>query len=73
LHDCIEKPFTTKSPSEKFEPHLGNSLVKEALEKIAEKFASPEHAGPKQAGDFDDINDPEEQAPGITQYLSSTS
>ncbi len=47
---------------EEFKPHLGNGLVKEALEKIAEKFASPEHVGPKQVADFDDISEPGERA-----------
>ena len=47
---------------EEFQPHLENGLVKEALAIIAEKFASPEHVGPKHVADFDDIRDPEERA-----------
>ena len=47
---------------DEFQPHLGNSLVQEALAKIAEKFASPEHVGPKHVADFDDLADPEERA-----------
>ena len=45
-----------------FQPHLDNRLVEEALSRIAEKFASPEHVGPKHVADFDDITDPEERA-----------
>jgi hypothetical protein len=37
-----------------FRPHLENGLVREALAVLAEKFASPEHVGPRQAADFDD-------------------
>jgi hypothetical protein len=47
---------------EEFQPHLKNSLVQEALAKIAEKFASPDHVGPKHVADFADISDPEERA-----------
>ncbi len=47
---------------EEFQPHLKNSLVQEALAKIDEKFASPEHIGPKQVADFDDNSDPEARA-----------
>lgn len=47
---------------EEFQPHLENGLVKEALAIIDEKFASPEHVGPKHVADFDDIRVPEERA-----------
>jgi hypothetical protein len=47
---------------EEFQPHLKNGLVQDALVKIAEKFASPEHVGPKHVADFDDITDPDERA-----------
>ncbi len=45
-----------------FEPHLGNGLVRESLGHLAEKFTSPDHIGPKQVADFDEITDPEERA-----------
>ena len=45
-----------------FKPYLKNHLVQEALEKIAEKFGSPEHLGPKHVADFEDISDLEERA-----------
>lgn len=46
---------------DEFRPHLENGLVQEALIKIAEKFALPEHVGPKHVADFDDVTDPEER------------
>lgn len=45
-----------------FKPHLNNGLVKEALKIVSEKFASPDHIGPKHVADFEDINDPSERA-----------
>lgn len=42
-------------------PHLANGLVKEGLNKIADKFASPDHIGPKSVADFDEITDSEER------------
>lgn len=45
-----------------FQPHLGNGLVKEGLSKIAEKFASPDHVGPKWVADFDEITDEDARA-----------
>lgn len=47
---------------EAFCPHVGNRLVSEGLEKIKEKFASPEHAGPTWCADFDEIDDPDARA-----------
>jgi hypothetical protein len=46
---------------DEFGPHLKHGLVQEALVKIAEKFASPEHVGPKHVADFEDISDPNER------------
>ena len=43
-------------------PHLGNGLVREGLEKLSEKFLSPEHTGPKFVADFEDLTDPDERA-----------
>lgn len=47
---------------EEFRPHLNHNLVKEALAKLAEKFASPDHVGPKHVADFEETTDPEERA-----------
>jgi hypothetical protein len=45
-----------------FRPHLGNRLVQEGLHKLAEKFASPGHMGPKFVADFEDIQDSDARA-----------
>lgn len=42
-------------------PHLGHGLVQEGLRKIAEKFATPEHVGPKFVADFEDPLSEEER------------
>ncbi|HEX9014832.1 MAG TPA: hypothetical protein VF960_02390 [Chloroflexota bacterium] len=47
---------------EEFRPHLGNSLVREGLRKISEKFASPEHVGPRFVADFDGLEDSDDRA-----------
>ena len=39
-----------------------DNLVKEGLEIIKEKFASPDHVGPKHIADFEEITDEEERA-----------
>lgn len=46
---------------DEFQPHLKNRLVQEALAILGEKFASPEHVGPKHVADFEDITDSEER------------
>ncbi|MFH0798807.1 MAG: nucleotidyl transferase AbiEii/AbiGii toxin family protein [Pseudomonadota bacterium] len=45
-----------------FKPFMSHGLVKEGLEKIAEKFASEKHVGPKFVADFEEISDAEERA-----------
>jgi hypothetical protein len=45
-----------------FRPHLKNGLVREGLAKIAEKFDSADHVGPKWVADFDGLTDPEARA-----------
>lgn len=47
---------------EEFEPFIKNGLVKEGLMCISRKFASPEHIGPKQVSDFEEISGQEERA-----------
>ena len=47
---------------EEFRPHLNHGLVQEGLRKIEEKFASPEHVGPRFVANFDGLDDPEERA-----------
>jgi hypothetical protein len=48
--------------AQEIEPHAGQGLVREGLQKIAEKFASPDHAGPKFVADFEEIQDKEDRA-----------
>ncbi len=43
-------------------PHLGHGLVQEGLLKIADKFATPEHVGPKFVADFEAPLSEEERA-----------
>lgn len=45
-----------------FRPHMDNGLVREGLLNIREKFASPEHVGPRWVADFDGITDEEARA-----------
>ena len=45
-----------------FAPHMGRSLIREGLRHIAEKFASPDHVGPKSVADFYELTDPGERA-----------
>ena len=45
-----------------FNPYLENSLVREGLRHIAEKFSSPDHFGPRSVAAFSEIGDPEERA-----------
>lgn len=45
-----------------FLPLVKHGLVREGLRRIAEKFASPDHTGPKWVADFDEIADLEERA-----------
>lgn len=45
-----------------FKPFMSHGLVKEGLAKIAEKFASEKHIGPKFVADFEEIVDVEERA-----------
>jgi hypothetical protein len=42
--------------------HTQHGLVREGLEKIAEKFASPDHIGPRFVADFLEVEESEERA-----------
>ena len=44
------------------QPHIDLGLVQEGLRKIADKFATVIHAGPKFVADFEDVQEPEERA-----------
>lgn len=45
----------------KFQPYIHNTLAKEGLNILLEKFSSPEHIGPKLVADFLEITDQEER------------
>jgi hypothetical protein len=42
---------------DEFYDFLDNSLVKEGMEKLADKFSSPDHLGPKMVADFEEVAD----------------
>ncbi len=63
IYYCIRNyPGGIERLAEEFRPLLKNKLAQEALVNIAEKFASPEHVGPKHVADFEEITDPETRA-----------
>ena len=63
VYYCVKNyPGGPDALSAEFAPHIGNGLVKEGLLHISEKFASPDHTGPKSVADFDELTDPEERA-----------
>ena len=62
IYFCLRyHPEGVDSIIEQFKPFMGNSLVVEGLENISRKFASPDHIGPKQVADFEEISDEEER------------
>ncbi len=63
IYYCIRNyPGGIQRLADEFRPLLKNKLAQEALVNIAEKFASPEHVGPKHVADFEEITDPEARA-----------
>lgn len=63
IHYCLKNyPGGLDALVRAFKPFMGHGLVKEGLRKIAEKFASEQHVGPKFVSDFEEINDDEERA-----------
>lgn len=62
IYFCIKNyPDGLKALVREFLPHVGHGLVQEGLEKIAGKFSSPEHMGPRCVADFDELTNPEER------------
>lgn len=60
VYFCIKNyPGGVDALIEEFSPHISQSLVKEALGKIGEKFATAEHVGPTHVADFLEIVDME--------------
>jgi hypothetical protein len=63
IYYCVKNyPGGNEKLSEDFKKHLGNNLVLEGLNKIAEKFESVDHYGPSAVADFDEVSDLEERA-----------
>ena len=63
IYYCIRNyPGGIPHLAKEFHPMLKNNLVQEALNYIAEKFASPDHIGPIQVADFEGITNTEERA-----------
>ena len=63
IYFCLQHyPGGIDALAQAFEPHLAHGLVREGLDKIAQKFASPEHVGPKFVADFEAPTDPEARA-----------
>lgn len=63
IYYCLcNYPGGLDSVVESFLPHLENPLVQEGLKKIAEKFVSPAHTGPKAVAAFEGIEDAEARA-----------
>jgi len=57
---CIrEFPGGMDTLVERLRPRIKHGLVREALDKIAKHFASPEHRGPRHVADFEEVDDPE--------------
>jgi len=60
IYFCVlHFPGGIETLAAEFRPHLNNVLVREGLQKISKKFASPEHVGPTWVADFDELTDTE--------------
>jgi hypothetical protein len=60
---CLRRyPGGLDALAEAFRPLADHGLVREGLEKLAEKFASESHVGPKFVADFEEVTGPEERA-----------
>jgi len=63
IYYCVKNyPGGSDALADEFAPHIGHSLIREGLRNIAEKFASPDHFGPRAVADFSGLTDPEERA-----------
>jgi hypothetical protein len=63
IYYCLRNfPGGVRAIAEEFLPHRSNGLVREAMAKLREKFASPDHVGPKFVADFEEITDAEARA-----------
>jgi hypothetical protein len=63
VYYCVRNyPGGPAALAAEFAVHVGHGLVREGLQHIAEKFASPDHIGPKSVADFEELTDSEEIA-----------
>jgi hypothetical protein len=63
IYFCVNNyPTGLDGLVKEFLPHIKQGLVCEGLGKIADKFMSTEHMGPKAVADFEEVTDPEERA-----------
>lgn len=63
IYYCLQNyPGGLETLVEEFRPYLKLGLVREGLEKIAKRFASETHIGPKFVADFEELTDADERA-----------
>jgi hypothetical protein len=63
IYYCLRNyPGGLESLAQEFKPLLKNNLILEALTDLKNKFASPDHIGPKHVADFEEITDPDDRA-----------
>ncbi|OGX22119.1 MAG: hypothetical protein A3K54_02895 [Omnitrophica WOR_2 bacterium RBG_13_44_8] len=63
IYYCLRNyPGGFESLALEFKPLLKNNLILEAIIDLKDKFASPDHIGPKHVADFEEITDPDERA-----------
>lgn len=62
IYYCLQHyPGGIDAIVEAFRPFVDHGLVLEGLEKIADKFESPEHMGPQFVADFEELSDSEDR------------
>jgi len=60
IYYCVQEfPGGMDALVDQLQPMLDHRLVREALEKIGQHFASPEHRSPRHVADFEEANEPE--------------
>ncbi|MEN6441149.1 MAG: hypothetical protein ABFD97_21485 [Syntrophobacter sp.] len=62
IYYCVQNyPEGLDSLADKLKSHLGHTLVREGLSKIAKHFASERKVGPRSVADFEGVTDPEDR------------
>jgi len=60
IYYCVQEfPGGMNALVQRLQPLAGHGLLREALEKIGQHFASPEHRGPRHVADFEEATEPE--------------